>query len=131
MKNLRPDTKLYIRERDVDPIEELISTGKQYERVNRKCKEKTPPDVAQTFVQETAYKSHIEKSSCGIKPHLNTATVVTITEQRESVTVKKGNSGQKSLEDHTTLGKVCSLGSYISPLQTPEEIILSCMWEIR
>jgi hypothetical protein len=92
----------------VDSVEELISMGKKYERVNRDVERYKPrPDLAQTFVQETAYKPHRGKSICGIKRHLNTATVVPITKQRESATVKKRNSGQTSHEAQTTLGKVC------------------------
>jgi hypothetical protein len=61
MKNLRPDTKLYIRERDVDPIEELISMGKQYERVNRKCKDINPLLMLLRRLSRKQHTSRIER----------------------------------------------------------------------
>ena len=62
VKNLRPDVRLLLRETEVHSISDLLSLGKQFERMSLEVQRyRPPPKATQMFCQEIAYKEQGSK----------------------------------------------------------------------
>jgi len=91
MKNLRPDVKLYIRDCDVTNIVQLITVGKQFERVVKEAERyKPPPNISQTLFHDTAYVSKKSKSNFQLQSALKGSVEV------QPTTVGKSSSMESS-----------------------------------